>query len=372
MLPAVFPAIVAPWAAVALSDTGIVIISVDAVAKPVVAWARTAIAVLANVTVMTLAFVAISFNCAIVGLSDISTKADVATTRVLAVTNAAVTCAVLPAILIAFVTVTVALVLPPAVDKSVAATVTSFDTLSYAASFIVIVITSVAAVVKPAIFDAESPTVAVTLPVTAAILFTWETLGVPDIVGFAVAAITFVATVTTAATTSDGEPVITIAFSTVATSAVFPPMLDSTVASILVSFTSFIDIVITSVDFVVKVSTVAAAAAAIVAVVTPAFAEIAFKSAIAGVSDIVTNALVATTNVATVTNAAVTSSSVPDILIALFTVTAPVVLFPIVDNTVAATVTSFVSELYAASLIFSCTSLSLPATVVKLPYVLAE
>ena len=194
----------------------------------------------------------------------------------------------------------------------------------------------------------------------------------PDIVGFAVAAITFVAAVTTAATTSAGEPVITIAFSTVATSAVFPPMLDSTVARILVLFASFIDIVITSVDFVVKVSTVAAAAAAIVAVVTPAFAEIAFKSAIAGVSDIVTNALVATTNVAAVTNAAVTSSSVPEVLIALFTVTVPVVLPPIVDNTVAATVTSFDPELNAASLIFSCTSLSLPATVSKLPYVLAE
>ena len=242
-------------------------------------------------------------------------------------------------------------------------------TASYAASFIVIVITSVAEVVKPAIFDAESPTVAVTTPVTAAILFTWETLGVPDIVGFAVAAITFVESVTTAATTSAGEPVITIALDTVATPAVFPPILDNTVAFMLTSSASFIVIVILSVDFVDNVSTVAAAAAAIVAVVSATFGDIAFNSAIVGVSFITANAVVATTADDAVTKAPVISDSLPCIFTALFTVTVPVVLPPIVDNTVGFTVTLFVSELNAASLIFKFTSRSLPTTVSKLPYV---
>ena len=184
-------------------------------------------------------------------------------------------------------------------------------------------------------------------------------------VGLESAAITKVAVVTNAAVTCAVLPVITIAFDTVTTPAVLPPILDNTVAAILAFAASFNDIVIISVADVVNTSTFEALFAANVAVTTPAFAAIAFNSATVGLPDIVGFDDVATTRVPAVTNAAVTSAGEPVIIIAFDASTVPVVFPPIVDNIVATRLVSFTS-----SIIIS-TSLSFATTLSKFAYVSA-
>ena len=231
------------------------------------------------------------------------TVASLTSTFVPAVTKAAVNWSWSPVIATAFVTVTVPAVLPPSVLRFAAVNADA------SASFTVIVITSVPAVVRdPKLARESAASVAVTTPVVlAAIAFNSEIVGVSSIVTAASDTSTKVPAVTKAAVTCAVVPEIATAFVTVTVPAVFPPMALKSSAFKDAASASFTVIVISSVPEVVRDPRSAVEAAANVAVTTPVvLAATAFNSAIVGVSLIVTVASLTNTKLPDVTNAAVT------------------------------------------------------------------
>ena len=251
-LPAVFPTRVLPCVTVTESDTINVITSVDAVVR----LANLAIAELANDAVTTpLVALVTLFKAITLASDDVIGESLTATNAVDAVTfeasvfNAATHSAKVPAILIAFDTVTVPVVSEPIPDKSAAATVL-FE-VENAASFISIATFVVLAVtvVKSAKSDApafkfatESVIFApyVTVPVVpATILFACASVAVSSIV----IVNAHVAAVPVAARSSNSAALPSILASTVP---VVPAAIKFTAVTSLAVISSIVPVIVTA------------------------------------------------------------------------------------------------------------------------------